>query len=92
MLEGLAQVWPLFLLPEDKVLIIRVRLTHNTQLILARAHRAINDGTPMIECADYLRTAVPWWTDKTINGYLADRGTSPEHRSYMWAGAVRFSV
>jgi hypothetical protein len=22
--------------------------------------------------------------DKTIAGYLADRGTSPVHRSYMW--------
>ncbi|MDL4813779.1 hypothetical protein [Actinomadura opuntiae] len=85
MLEGLAQAWPLFLLREDKVLITRVKLAHYTQLVLAQVHRAINDGTPAIECADYLRATVPWMTDKTITGYLADRGTSPEHRSYMWA-------
>ncbi|GLZ08423.1 hypothetical protein Acsp03_58890 [Actinomadura sp. NBRC 104412] len=85
MLEGLAQAWPLFLLRDDKVLITRVRLTHYTQLVLAQAHRAINAGTPTLECADYLKACVPWWKDKTIARYLADRGTSPEHRSYMWA-------
>ncbi|GAA2134522.1 hypothetical protein [Actinomadura napierensis] len=85
MLEGLAQAWPPFLLPEDKVLITRVKLAHYTQLVLAQVHRAINHGTPAVECADRLRAAVPWMTDKTITGYLADRGTSPEHRSYMWA-------
>jgi len=37
MLEGLAQAWPLFVLPDDKVLIARVRLTHYTQLILGQA-------------------------------------------------------
>jgi hypothetical protein len=90
MLEGLAQAWPLFLLPDDKVLITRVRLALYTQLVLSQAHRALNAGTPALECADYLRACVPWWTDKTISGYLTDRGTSPEHRSYMWAYPAGF--
>lgn len=90
MLEGLAQAWPLFVLPDDKVLITRVRLTHYTQLVLAQVHRAINEGTPMIECADHLRAGVPWWSDKTIAGYLSDRGADPVHRSYMWAYPAGF--
>jgi len=85
MLEGLAQAWPLFVLPDDKVLIARVRLGHYTQLVLAQVHRSLNAGTPAIECADYLRACVPWWTDKAIAGYLKDRGTDPAHRSYMWS-------
>jgi hypothetical protein len=85
MLEGLAQAWPLFLLPDDEVLVARVRLGHYTQLVLARAHRAINDGVPAVECADRLRAAVPWTTDKAVARFLADRGSSAEHRSYMWA-------
>ncbi|MBO2459904.1 hypothetical protein [Actinomadura violacea] len=85
LLEGLAQAWPLFLLPEDEVLTARVRLGHYVQLVLAQVHRAINDGTPAAECAGHLRAAVPWFTDKAVSGYLADRGLSPEHRSYMWA-------
>ncbi|TYK43819.1 hypothetical protein [Actinomadura decatromicini] len=85
MLEGLAQAWPLFLLPDDKVLIARIRLAHYTQLVLAQVHRALNEGIPAIDCADYVKTAVPWWTDKTVAGYLADRGTNPQHRSYMWS-------
>lgn len=90
MLEGLAQAWPLYLLPEDKVLTARVRLTLYLQLVLAQVHRAINDGTPAAECADHLRVCVPWLTDKTIAGYLADRGTNPQHRSYMWAYPAGF--
>lgn len=85
MLEGLAQAWPLFLLPGDRVLAARVRLGHYVQLVLAQVHRAINDGTPAAECAAHLRAAVPWMTGKAVAGALADRGTNPEHRSYMWA-------
>ncbi|OLT14161.1 hypothetical protein BJF79_03085 [Actinomadura sp. CNU-125] len=90
MLEGLAQAWPLFLLPEDKVLTARVRLALYTQLAFAQVHRAINNGTSAAECADHLRASVPWLTDKTIAGYLADRGTNPQHRSYMWAYPAGF--
>ncbi|TDB81434.1 hypothetical protein E1264_32735 [Actinomadura sp. KC216] len=90
MAEGIAQAWPLFLLPEDKVLIARLRLSHYSQLILAEVHRAINDGTPVGECADYVRTAVPWWTDKIIARYLTDRGADIQHRSYMWSYPAGF--
>ncbi|MEV0408923.1 hypothetical protein [Actinoallomurus sp. NPDC050550] len=90
MLEGLAQAWPLFILPDDKVLMARVRLSHYTQLVLAQVHRALNAGTPAIECADHLRAAVPWWSGTTIAGYLADRGADPTHRSYMWAYPAGF--
>ncbi|WP_433180649.1 hypothetical protein [Actinoallomurus sp. CA-150999] len=90
MLEGLAQAWPLFILPDDKVLIARLRLSHYTQLVLAQVHRAINAGTPVIECADHLRACLPWESDKTIAGDLADRGADPTHRSYMWAYPAGF--
>ncbi|MFI0450706.1 hypothetical protein [Actinomadura sp. 6N118] len=90
MLEGLAQAWPLFVLPDDKVLITRVWVTHYAQLVLAQVHRALNAGTPAIECADHLRAWIPWWTDKTISGYLTDRGTDATHRSYMWAYPAGF--
>ncbi|GLZ12391.1 hypothetical protein Acsp04_26260 [Actinomadura sp. NBRC 104425] len=90
LLEGLAQAWPLFVLPDDKVLIARVRLAHYTQLVLGQVHRAINAGTPAAECADHLRACVPWWSDKTIAGYLTDRGTDPTHRTYMWAYPAGF--
>src|SRR3569833_2409336 len=90
MLEGLAQAWPLFVLPEDKLLIARVRLTHYTQLVLGQIHRALNDGAPAVDCADHLRACVPWWSDKTIAGYLSDRGANPVHRSYMWAYPAGF--
>jgi hypothetical protein len=90
MLEGIAQAWPLFVLPDDKVLIARVRLSHYTQLVLAQVHRALNAGVPAIECADYLRTCLPWSSDKTIAGDLSDRGTDPTHRSYMWAYPAGF--
>ncbi|MCO6010548.1 hypothetical protein NE236_36880 [Actinoallomurus purpureus] len=90
MLEGLAQAWPLFILPDDKVLIARLRLSHYTHLVLAQVHRAINAGTPAIECADHLRACLPWESDKTIAGDLTDRGADPTHRSYMWAYPAGF--
>ncbi|OLT14159.1 hypothetical protein BJF79_03075 [Actinomadura sp. CNU-125] len=87
MLEGLAQAWPLFLLPEDKILTACVRLALYTQLVFAQVHRAIKNGTSAAECADHLRASIPWLTDKTIAGYLADRGVDSAHRSYMWASS-----
>lgn len=90
LLEGLAQAWPLFVLPKDQVLTARVRLTHYTQLVLAQVHRALNHATPAIECANHLRGCVPWWSDKTIAGYLTDRGANPTHRTYMWAYPAGF--
>ncbi|RFS80992.1 hypothetical protein D0T12_34220 [Actinomadura spongiicola] len=90
MLEGLAQAWPLFLLPEDEVLITRVRLAYYSQLVLARVHRAINEGTPVGECAEQVKAALPWWSDKAVARCLTDRGADPLHRSYMWAYPAGF--
>jgi hypothetical protein len=85
MLEGLAQAWPLFLLPDDKILTTRVKVDHYTQLVRAEIHRALNTGTPVIECADYASGCVPWWSDADIASFLADRGTDPQLRTYLWA-------
>ncbi|MBA9001524.1 hypothetical protein HNR21_000406 [Actinomadura cellulosilytica] len=63
----------------------RVRLEHYAQLVRAEAHQALNAGTPAIDCADHMRARVPWWSDTTIAGYLVDRGTDPQLRTYMWA-------
>ncbi|TYK43828.1 hypothetical protein [Actinomadura decatromicini] len=90
MQEGLAQAWPLFLLPEDKVLIARLRVAHYCQLVLAQVHVSINHGASAVECADYLKAAVPWWTEETIARYLADRGLDQQHRTYMWAYPAGF--
>lgn len=90
MAEGLAQAWPLFLMPDDKVLITRVQLAHYIQLVLAQVHLAINDGTPIGVCADRVRDALPWWSDKAIARCLTDRGADPQHRSYMWAYPAGF--
>ncbi|GAA4234526.1 hypothetical protein GCM10022254_39560 [Actinomadura meridiana] len=85
MSEGIAQAWPLFLMPEDKVLTTRVRLGHYMQLVLAQVHLAINEGTSISVCADRVRDALPWWSDKAIARCLTDRGADPQHRSYMWS-------
>jgi hypothetical protein len=85
MLEGLAQAWPLFILPDDKILTTRVRVDHYTQLVRAQTQRALNTGTPVIECADHMRACVPWWSNAVIAGFLADRGADPQLRTYMWA-------
>jgi hypothetical protein len=35
--------------------------------------------------------AIEWVDDKTISGYLAGRGISPDHRSYVWAYLAGFN-
>ncbi|MFC9973470.1 hypothetical protein ACFVH6_21510 [Spirillospora sp. NPDC127200] len=85
MLEGLAQALPLMVLPGDKVLAARTRLDHYVQLVRAQAHVDINAGVPVVECADFMRKAVPWWDDARIAAQLADRGADPLLRSYLWA-------
>lgn len=83
--EGLAQALPLFVVPDDKALTSRVRLDHYLQLVRAELHIAVNSGVAVDECARHARTRVPFWTDEDIADYLADRGTSPLLRSYLWA-------
>ena len=85
LLEGLAQALPLFVTPDDPALVARVRLAHYTQLVSAELHELINYGEPVDECADHARDRVPFWTDDRIGDLLADRGTNPLLRSYLWA-------
>jgi hypothetical protein len=85
LLEGLAQAMPLFVTPDDPALVARVRLSHYTQLISAELHGAINAGRPVEECAAHARARVPFWTSGRIGDLLADRGTNPLLRSYLWA-------
>lgn len=85
MLEGLAQAWPLFATPADTPLIARVRLDHYQQLVRARLHRAVNNGTPLPEGADYARRRCPFWDTAAIADTLSDRGADPLLRSYLWS-------
>jgi hypothetical protein len=85
LLEGLAQVWPLFAYPDDEPLAARVRLDHYAQLVRAELHRAINAGQPAETCAAHAHARVPYWTDDTIADYLTDRAADPLLRSYLWA-------
>ena len=83
--EGLAQAWPLFLTPDDPALITRVRLDHFRQLVSARAHQAVNSGTPVDQCLEELRRLLPFWTDNDVADLLADRSNNPRLRSYLWS-------
>lgn len=83
--EGLAQAWPLFVLPDDEVLTARVRVDHYLQLVRGQVHRAINDGWSVLECAEYQAACVPWWDEQRIGAQIADRGADPQLRSYLWA-------
>jgi hypothetical protein len=90
LLEGLAQAMPLFIVPDDELLIARVRLDLYTQLVRAEIHLALNSGTLIRDCADHARARVPWWTDTQISSILTDRGTDPLLRSYLWAYPAGF--
>ncbi len=85
MLEGLGQALPLFATPDDKLLATRVRIDHYTQLVRAALHIALGTGASIIQCADYARAHVPFWTDADIADFLTDRGADPLLRSYLWS-------
>lgn len=85
MLEGLAQVMPLFVVPEDAALEARVRLDHYVQLVRAELHVAINNGATIRDCVEHARARVPYWTDEEIGNELSDRGADPLLRSYLWS-------
>lgn len=85
LLEGLAQALPLFIAPDDEVLIARVRLVHYTQLVRGELHLAINTGTSVLDCAEHARARVPFYTDSTISGLLTDRSANAQLRSYQWS-------
>jgi hypothetical protein len=85
LLEGLAQTMPLFIVPDDEILIARVRLAHYTELIKSDLHLSVNSGVSIEECAAHAVERVPWWKDTYIGDFLADRGANPKLRSYLWA-------
>jgi hypothetical protein len=82
--EGLAQALPLFITPDDRQLVARVRLAHYTQLVRAELHLAINGGATVEQCARHARSRIPFWTDEDIAAALSDRGVNPQLRSYLW--------
>jgi hypothetical protein len=85
LLEGLAQALPLFVTPDDKLIITRVRLDHYTQLVRASLHVALNRGSSIEDCVKYAKTHVPYWGNEVIADALTDRGADPLLRSYLWA-------
>ncbi|WP_406290188.1 hypothetical protein [Embleya sp. NBC_00896] len=89
-LEGLAQALPLFVAPDDTVLIARVRLDHYLQLVRSELHLAINRGVSVAACAAHARARVPFWTDEQIADLIGDRGANPLLRSYLWAYPAGF--
>ncbi|HYQ66178.1 hypothetical protein [Actinophytocola sp.] len=85
LLEGLAQALPLFVCPNDRPLIARVRLTHYIELVRAKLHLAINDGASVPDCVAIAKMHAPFWTEDAIGDMLADRGVNPLLRTYLWA-------
>ena len=88
--EGLAQALPLFVAPEDEAVITRVRLDHYLQLVRAELHLALNSGATIEDCAAHAQFRVPFWTDPAIADMLADRGSNPLLRSYLWSYPAGF--
>lgn len=85
LLEGLAEALPLFIAPDDEILIACVHLEHYTQLVRAELHLSINADVPIEECARHAVARVPWWDDSRIGDFLSDRGVNPRLRSYLWS-------
>ncbi len=85
LLEGLGQTLPLFVAPDDKLLMTRVRIDHYTQLVRAALHIAVNSGASIDQCAAYASGHVPFWTEAEIADMLTDRGADPLLRSYQWS-------
>ena len=85
LLEGLAQALPLFVTPDDKLLITRVRLDHYAQLVRSTLHVALNQGSSIEACVKYVNSHFPYWSNEDIADLLTDRGADPLLRSYLWA-------
>jgi hypothetical protein len=85
LLEGLAQALPLFVAPDDELLVTRTRFDHYNQLVRAELHIALNQGASIAELADHARFRMPWTTEAAIADVLTDRGANPQLRSYLWA-------
>jgi hypothetical protein len=85
MLEGLATAMPLFFTPDDEHVVARVRLAHYLHLVNAELHQALDAGAGVPECIAHARARMPWSTPAEIGDALADRGTDPLLRSYLWS-------
>jgi hypothetical protein len=85
LLEGLAQTLPLFVLPEDELLVATVRLDHYTHLVRGELHIAINRGDAIEKCVTYAHDRAPFWTDEAVSNTLSDRSVNPQLRTYLWS-------
>lgn len=83
--EGLAQVLPWLLSPDDEIVTARTRLDHFTNLVRARIHIMLNSGAAVADCRDVARRYVPWWADEDIAREFYDRSRNPQFRSYLWS-------
>lgn len=83
--EGLAQVLPLAVCPDDALVRARTRVDHFTQLISAELHVMINAGASATDCRDVAVARVPFWSDADVASILRDRALDPQLRSYLWA-------
>jgi hypothetical protein len=83
--EGLGQVLPLIVEPDNELVRTRVRLDHYLQLVRAELHILINSGAPATACRDHALRRVPFWTNTLIARELSDRSTNPQLRTYLWA-------
>jgi hypothetical protein len=90
LLEGLAQTLPLFVAPDDELLVTRVLLDSYLQLVRAELHLAVDAGAGVARSAEHARSRVPFWSDAHIGDLLADRGANPLLRSYLWAYPAGF--
>jgi len=85
LLEALAQALPLFVLPNDRQLVARVRLAHYLELVRAKLHLAVNGGASIPDCVTVAKHHVPFWRTEGIGDALTDRGADPLLRSYLWS-------
>lgn len=69
LLEGLAQALPLFVTPDDKLLVARVRLDHYTQLVRANLHVALALAHQSIPVPNTPRLTSPTGPTKTSPTY-----------------------
>ena len=83
--EGLAQVLPWIVSPDDEVVVARTRIDHFMNLLRSQIHILINSGATAADCRDLAHRQVPWWTDKEIASELYDRSRNPQFRSYLWS-------
>jgi hypothetical protein len=83
--EGLAQVLPWIVSPENDIVCARTKIDHLMNLVRGQIHILVNSGMTAADCRDLARRQVPWWTDEEIAHELYDRSRNPQFRSYLWA-------